>query len=111
MISLSSKLMQVRDALTSIEGVNVYHYRRPPHQPDGIVWAETNDEGTYLYADNTLYEQVVIGIITYWASEEYDPIVDAIQEALNNGHIGWTLRAVDYEDETARIYYEWQFSI
>lgn len=111
MIALSDKLMRIRDALTSIDGVNVYHYRRPPHQADGIVWQETNDNGTNLYADDQLYEQVVVGIIMYWAQEEYDPIVDAIQEALNNGQIGWTLRDVEYDDETARIYHEWQFSI
>ncbi len=111
MTPISEKLKHVRDALTSIEGVNVYHYRRPAHETNAIVWAETGDDGTYLYADNGLYEQIVIGWIQYWTKTEYDPIVDAIQNALNNGQIGWSLADVEYEDETELIYHEWRFSI
>lgn len=110
--TLTKKLQTVRDTLTPIEGVKVYHHRTPPNLSGCIVWAEEGDSGEVLYADNALLEQIIRGRIFYWTGIEYDPIVDEIQAALNGERqIGWRLSVVEYDDELDLIYYEWAFEV
>ena len=111
MTPISVKLKKIRDALLTT-GASVYHYRRPPNLNGSIVWAERSDSGDYLYADNKLNEQIVTGSIQYWTLNEYDSVIDSIQEALNSiSSIAWRLSFVDYEDDTGLIYYEWEFTV
>ena len=110
--TLTNKLQTVRNALTGIEGAKVYHYRRPPSLPGSIIWAEESDDGSYLYGDNSVYEQVIKGRIAYWTNVEYDPMVDSIQSALNTEKwIGWQLSSVEYDDDQDLIYFEWMFEV
>lgn len=112
MMLLSTKLQKVKKALTSIDGVRVSHYRRPPNLSGWIIWAEESDDGSLLCADNKLYEQIVTGKIEYWTKEEFDPVADAIQEALNaDPAIGWRLSYVEYDESSELIYHEWTFTV
>lgn len=112
MTPLTTKLKRIRDLLNTVSGVSVYHYKRPPNLSGCVVWSETYDDGTYDYADDKVYEQIVHGRIEFWTKKEYDPAVDSIQEALNsNSRVGWRLNDVDYEDETGLIYYQWDFTV
>lgn len=106
---MMSKLINIRDALTSIDGLKVYHYWRPRMEAPFCVWQEEG-EGDSLHTSNHKQEQVLTGAIDYYTLDEYDPMVDSIQEAINKvENLGWTLSSVDYEEETNLIHYSWSW--
>jgi hypothetical protein len=53
----------------------------------------------------------VTGTIDLFTQNEFDPVVDQIQEGLNELGIGWDLNSTQYEDETNLIHYEWTFRV
>ena len=106
-----SQLIKIRDALTSIEGLNVYHYWHPRLQAPYCIWAEEG-EGDSLWTSNHKKEQVITGTIDYYTKQDLDPMVDIIQDRLNQIEpLGWTLAGVIYEDETNLIHYSWDWEI
>lgn len=106
---MMSKLLKIRDALNSIEGLKVYHYWRPRLEAPFCVWAEEG-EGDSIWTNNHKQEQVITGTIDYFTLTEYDPMVDAIQEQLNQIEtLGWNLSAVLYETDTNLIHYSWDW--
>lgn len=108
---MMSKLTRLRDALTSIEGLNVTHYWHPRLQAPYCLWAE-DGEGDSLHTSNKKQEQVITGTIDYFTKTDFDPMVDEIQSCLNSiESFGWNLNSVQYEDETNLIHYEWSFEI
>lgn len=110
-MTLQSKLEKIEQALTSIEGLRVYHYLRPQLPTPFCVWQE-DSETSSLEADDHKGEQAIGGSIDYFTQEEYDPMVDCIQEALNTTEgCGWSYNSVQYEDETELIHHEWVWRI
>lgn len=113
MKSLQTQLKALRDVLntTSARG-KIYHYKRPKDKPKHwVVWQEAG-EGESFDSDNRKKYQQINGTIDCFSLEEYDPLFDEIQEALNNAeNVGWRLNSVQYEDETNLIHYEWEFNI
>ena len=108
---MNLQLKQIRDALTSIEGLNVYHYWHPRLQAPYCIWAE-DGEGDSLWTGNHKSEQIITGTIDYFTKTEFDANVDNIQEALNGlENCGWNLNSVQYEDDTGLIHFEWSFEI
>lgn len=108
---MQSVLMKIADSLTGIEGLKVYHYWRPRLSAPFCIWAE-DGEGDSLHANNRKAEQVITGTVDYFTKEEFDPIVDSIQSALNSIEVcGWTLNSVQYEDDTNLIHFEWRFEV
>ena len=108
MQSLQNKLMRVRDALVSVTA-KTYHYRRPSTvQKEYIVWAEDSEDASFN-ADNRKAEQQIHGTIDYFTQQEFDPLIDSIQNALDEARVSFRLNAVDYEDDTKLIHYEWEF--
>ncbi len=108
MQSLQNKLMRVRDALVSVTA-KTYHYRRPSTvQKEYIVWAEDSEDASFN-ADNRKAEQQIHGTIDYFTQKEFDPLIDGIQNALDEARVSFRLNAVDYEDDTKLIHYEWEF--
>ena len=110
MMSIVKKLKRIRDTLTSIENVDVFHYDAGDKTEEYIVWAE-NGEGTPLELDNAKEEQIITGAIDYFTKTEYSEIIDKIQKALNDAKISFSLNSVQYEPETKLIHYEWIFEI
>ena len=53
----------------------------------------------------------LLDAIDCFTQKEYDPVLDEIQDALNEAEIGWRLSSVQYEDETNLIHSEWEFNI
>ena len=105
------KLMKIRDALVSIEGLRVYHYWRTKLEAPYCIWQE-DSEGMSLWSSNHQQEQIISGTIDYFTKEEYDYKVEEIQEALNElENCGWNLLNVDYEEDTNLIHYTWNFQI
>ena len=107
---MMSKLKRLRDALTSINGLSVYHYWHPRLKAPFLIWAEDGEDSA-LHTSNHKSEQAISGTIDYFTLEEYDTMVETIQETLNTvENLGWAL-SVQYEDETNLIHYEWTFNI
>lgn len=108
---MQEKLSKIKDALTSIEDLKVYHYWHPRLEAPFCIWAEEG-EGDSLWVSNHLQEQVITGTVDYFTKTELDPMVDYIQSALNSVELlGWKLDSVMYEDETNLIHYSWDFEI
>lgn len=110
MVALQSKLMRIRDALASVEGLEVYHYWKPHMNAPYCVWQEESTEA--VWTSNHVGEFTVSGSIDYFTKIEFDSMVDTIQESLNSIEcLGWNLEAVQYEDQTNLIHYTWRFNI
>lgn len=106
-----AKLKKVQNTLTSIENLTVYHYWHPRLQAPYCIWAE-DGEGNSIHANNHKAEQVISGTIDYFTKNEFDEMIDKIQNALNETEdLGWELLSVQYEDETNLIHYEWGFEV
>ena len=108
---MMSMLTRIRDALTGIDGLIVYHFWHPRLEAPYCIWAEES-EGDSLHTGNHKTEQVITGTIDYFTKEDFDPMVDKIQDALNNVEVlGWSLSSVLYENETNLIHYTWDWEI
>ena len=111
-MKLQAKLKTIRDTLnrTSAKG-RIGHYRKPTSvKPSYIVWAEDGEDQAFQ-ADDRKAEMQVTGTIDCYTQVEYDPLLDEVQEALNDEGIPWILESVQYEDETKLIHYEWRFNL
>lgn len=110
-MTLQSKLEKIENALTSIEGLAVYHYLRPQLKAPFCVWQEDAENGS-LEADLNKEEQAISGTVDLFTKLEYDPLNDAIQGALNTiENCAWSLNSVQYEEDTELIHYEWSFTV
>ena len=109
--TLNTILKRVRDALTSISGLQVYHYTADVNAGDPYcIWAEEG-EGSSLEADDRKQARSISGSIDYYTRTEFDPVADAIENALNDAKIGFYLNSVQHEDETGYIHTEWVFNV
>lgn len=110
-MSLMNKISKIEEALTSINGLSVYHYLRPQLKAPFCIWQEDGEAGS-LESDNHKGEQAISGSVDYFTQSEYDGMIDDIQEALNSVEgCGWSLNSVQYEDETELIHYEWTWTV
>ena len=75
-----------------------------------IVWME-DGEGDSLHLNDKKNEQVITGTIDLFTKDEYDQLIDDIQNALSEADISFILNSVQYEEETEFIHYEWRFEI
>lgn len=110
MTSLNEKLRAVQAAFSALDIPTVRHYYRTDLQPPYLLWAESG-EGESYWANNSIAEQVISGDVDYFTRTEFDPSVDAIQDALISVARAWRLDSVDYEEETNLIHYRWTFEV
>ena len=125
MTSLQNKLKTIRDAL--VEGLteynegeaegtllcDIFHYWRPHMTAPFVVWAEDGEANSFD-ADDRKREQVLTGYVDFYTRTEFDPIADKIQTALfglQDRPFTWRLEAVDYEDDTNLIHYQWTWEV
>lgn len=115
MTLLTIKLKAIQAALVAVLPAT-FHYWRPieNNRAPFIVWAE-NGENSRLNVNNFKDLQAISGNIDFYTSKEFDPLVDDIQARLQGLQFkmpfGWTLDAVQYEDETGLIHYTWAFEV
>lgn len=110
-----SKIKIIPEILTSvIPAKDVYHYEALGTKDKYAVWAE-DSEGSSLEADNRKAEYSIQGTIDYFTSEDMDPNVDKIQEALTVSCISFYLNSVQYEsaDDSGSnlIHHEWVWEV
>ena len=106
---IQTKIKNLRDVLLSVTD-EVNHYEAKEKLDKYVVYAEDgggNDQG----GDNQKIGQAIQGTIDYFTKEEFDPTVDAIQDALDEAQISYFLESVQYEEETEYIHWEWVFEI
>lgn len=110
MTALTEKLSRIHEELNKIEDTTFYHYWRPAKvKSEYGVWAEDGEQDSFN-GDNIKLEQQIHGTVDYFTLKEFNPVLDEIQEALQNVAPGaWSLLSVQYEDETNLIHYEWEF--
>lgn len=105
---MSTKIKKIAEALIEVAKAykcGCYHYYRAVTDVPVIIWQE-DGEGESLHSNNLKEEQNVEGTVDFFTKTEFDPIVDAIQDALNPV-CAFTLNSVQYESETNLIHYEW----
>ena len=110
MTSISDKLIKIRDTLTPV-ATKVFHYWRTNVKAPYLIWMEDGEADSFS-ADNRKKEQQLHGTIDYFTKVEFDPVIDRIQEALNEitrGSRGWSLSGVQYEEDTGLIHYSWDW--
>lgn len=110
MMSLNDRLESLAEEFSELSDY-VFHYWRP--RPDGIdqyiIWAE-DMEDTSLNADNKKKEQGLHGTMDLFTLTEFDPLVDSIQDKLNDmENMSWRFNSVQYEEETGLIHHEWEW--
>ncbi len=110
MKSMQSLLRSLYEALNGIENLECYHYEKAEDcSVPYAVWQEDGEDSSF-HANNRKEEQTIIGSLDYFTQEEFDSVVDDIQETLN-GICAWTLDSVQYEDETKLIHYSWRWEL
>lgn len=102
----NDKLRRIAQGFGSI-GPTVYHYHRARMAFPAIVWAE--EDANSLHADNGMGEQSPRGTLDYFTQDEFDPMIDAIQEKLQELGLAWELLSVQFEADTGLIHYEWSW--
>jgi hypothetical protein len=110
MTSLQNRLEPLGVALAQVTE-HTYHYWRsaPKGVKKYIIWAEDGEQNSFN-ADNRKQRQGISGTIDFFTLEEYDALIDDIQDALQGiENLSWVLNSVQYEEETHFIHYEWSF--
>lgn len=99
------KLQEIRDFLLGIT-LNVYHYKAWQQPDTYIVWAE-DTESDAVHGDNRKVKQILDVTIDVFTKDEYNPIIEQLQEAFNDRGIPFELLSIQYEDDTNYIHYEY----
>lgn len=105
-MTLTERLEELGNGFRGL-GIPSSHYFRPVKDAPMLIWAEDGSVG--FRGDNKTEEQLVSGTVDYFTNVEYDRNVDTIQFFLNRVCSHWSLRSVQYEDETNLIHVEWEW--
>jgi hypothetical protein len=102
-------LAKIKTALLTVTN-KVYHFDATGAKGNYIVWAEDGQFDS-LWADGAMREQTITGTIHYFTKIEFDLNFNAIQTALSNAEISYSLNSIQFEEDTRYIHYEWVFKI
>ena len=105
--ALKKELIQVGKQ----NGVKVFHFFNPAPKGNYIVWSE--DDTARAFADGVAGQKAVQGTTDYFTKTEYDPVVDAIDAAMNgidriyldDGPM------INYENASGYIHYTWIWEV
>lgn len=90
----------VTDQVSHLERLNSERY---------FVWQEDGQSG--FSADGAYAETAFTGFTDLFTSQEFDPWAEALEESLSRMEISWSLRDVQYEEETGIIHYTWDWEV
>lgn len=90
----------------------VWHYERPRNEDfPWCVWTEYT-EGESLHANNSKGVQPITVTVDYFTQEEFDPVIDRIQNTLNDATgISFDLTDINYDEESRAIHYSWNVEV
>ena len=106
---ITKSLQRIKGALLTVPDVTVYHYEALNQKAPYIVWAE--DGGNQFFGGNRMREQAVTATVDLYTKAEYGELPDAIQKAMDDGGIAWSLSAAAYGDDTGLIHYTWDVEV
>lgn len=74
-----------------------------------FVWQE--DGANDLSADGGHAEKAVTGFTDLFTRVEFDPWAEALEDSLTGYGISWSLRDVQYEEDTKITHYTWDWEV
>lgn len=99
----------LKDALARVT-LDCYHfYALPNVEPPYIIWKE--DGRTDLVANGEHTEKAWTGVVDLYTKTENDPLVGKVEDALTSVCAAWSLISVDYESDTERLHYSWDWEL
>lgn len=108
MTSLQSKLQKIEFALAAIDELKTYHYWRFGKELPYCIWEEVTEADDFE-GDNHKGEQALSVAVHYFTRTEYDPMCDAIQEALDGAEcVYWRYDSIQFEEDSNTIHHEWR---
>lgn len=110
-LNLNRQLEYFKETILKASG-DIWHYRRPAGQgfPFGI-WQEYSESDSE-HASNRKKAQPVLIYLDWYTQREFDPIIDRIQNVLNEAPgIAFELSDVQYEEDTNVIHYSWNVEV
>lgn len=111
MTSMRSKLIKIRDALAGIDGLDVFHYWHLRDELPYCVWEETTEAGSLMMGNHKM-EQAIGGVVEFYTKDEFDPLVDDIQDALNGvDGLSFYLNLAEYDEQLNAIRKQWVWRI
>ena len=108
-MTLQNRLKKFAQIMAALP-VSVSHFHRGKMAPPFVVWQEEG-EGDSLLAENARAEFAIAGSLDYFTQTEYDPVVEQIDQLLEQSTDSWMLVTVLYEEETKLIHYSWDWEI
>lgn len=108
-MTLQKTLKKFGETLAGLP-VSVFHYHRGKIAPPVVIWQE-DSEGNSFPADDRRAEPMIAGSLDYYTQTEYDPVVEQINELLQESTEAWELVSVQYEEDTKLIHYSWDWEI
>lgn len=108
-MTLQSKLREFGKTLSGLP-VSVFHFRRCQMSPPYVVWQE-DGEGESFQAENGRAEPAIAGSLDYFTKTEYDPVVEQINQLLEQAADSWELVTALYEEETHLLHYSWDWEL
>ena len=89
-----------------------WHYERPRNESfPWCVWTEYT-EGESLHANNSKGVQPITVTVDYFTQEEFDPVIDEIQNTLNRAPgVTFDLTDINYDEDTKAIHYSWNVEV
>lgn len=109
-MTFQSKISDLGEALSDLTELTFHYWRPAPRNASAyIVWSEDGERNSFS-ADNRKAQQPIHGTIDLFSKTEYDPLVDSIQELLNDyENLSWRLSDVQFENETNFIHHTWEW--
>lgn len=105
--------MQLSDIHALFEEVlpsATFHYFAAENLDKYIVWAE-DGQAEALHGDNKMDIQIKQGTVDLFTRDEYDPLFDSIQNAMNDAGMSWRWESTQYEEDTEYIHHEWVWEV
>lgn len=100
---------KLRKALSAV-AENCYHfYPSSLTKNPYVIWKE--DGRNDLEAGNVHAEKAWTGVVDLYTETENDPLVSDIEGAFESIGCAYNLVTVDYEEESGKIHYSWDWEL
>lgn len=103
----SPTITDIRDALTPLLPGHVYHYWANGEHSQKYICFMENAEANAQWSDYGRTLRTLNGTVDLFTKQEYDPLFNAVEDALIGIGCALKLNSVQFEHETGYIHYEW----